>query len=178
MALAYVAMESTSFEVQCIKNNDQHIYSDQQTYSDQQSQKYPLEKEADQQRVGIKAKCCNALRTRLDFVNLVRRRDKSAKQSNAKINKTKVNKILKLQDIPFIAKLIYDIMLFIYFLATFIHSIVQFAVNQDSLSYNIVCIIISFIGLTDKICKLAYELYKKLKKKHRVSSWAPISQSR
>ena len=155
-----------------IDNNDQHVCNDQQ------SQKSSLEKDSerdqqkdqqnDQQRVSIKTKCCNALKSRIDLVNLVRNRDKSVKQSNVKINKKKVNNMLKFQDIPFIAGLIHDIVLFIYFLTTFILSIVRFAVNQDSFSYNIVCIIISFNGLVVERSTLIhtfYEWYSKKKNK-------------
>ena len=57
-------------------------------------------------------------------------------------------------------KLVLDVGLFIYFLGTFIYSIVRFAVNQDPMVYNIVCNVVSFIGLIIASCALAYTLYK------------------
>ena len=121
----------------------------------------------------------NPFKKRLDLVTLVRKQDiKSAK--HAKINKKKVNKMLRLQKIPSIIELIQDSVLHIYFLFTFIYSIVQFAIKQDSFTYNIVCIVVSFNGLVVGSLILAYTLYKQCKwctKKRRACRIEPHAQS-
>ena len=66
----------------------------------------------------------------------------------------------------FEAKLILDVGLFIYFLGTFIYSIVRFAIKQDPLVYNIVCNSVTFIGLAIGSYTLACKLYIYCTKKH------------
>ena len=69
----------------------------------------------------------------------------------------------------FKTKLILDVGLLIYFLSTFIFSIVRFAIKQDPLVYNIVCNSVTFIGLVIGSCTLACKLYKCCTKvKHKI----------
>ena len=159
-------------------NDDQQINL---TCGGQQSLKPPDTIQANKHQLSVltnptsadnrKYRCYN---WRLDPVTLVRMRSfKNAKQLYAKISKKKVNAILRSQEIP---KLIHDIALFIYFLASFIHSIVQFAVKQDSLSYNIVCLIVSFIGLVKNSYDIAKKLYKHyITSKHKTAQVEPHS---
>ena len=131
-------MASTHFEV-CINNDDQ-------------LQETSLQVETDQQTVGEK-KHHNLI------TKCIRQGDiKSA--LNVKTDTGKVNRVLERLIISFNAKLILDVGLFIYFLGTFIYSIVRFAIKQDPLRYNVVCIVVSFISLVIGSCALAYTLYK------------------
>ena len=73
-----------------------------------------------------------------------------------KINESKIYKALNELKKSFKAKLILDVLLFIYYLASVIYSIIQFSLKRDPLVYNISNIIASLIGLTIQSCTLVY----------------------
>ena len=79
---------------------------------------------------------------------------------NVKTNTGRVNAVLKVIKKSFKVKLFIDIGLFIYFLGAFINSIVHFAIKQDPLVYNVVCNVVTFIGLVIGSCTLAYRFCK------------------
>ena len=100
-----------------------------------------------------------------DIHSCVRKRDikRIVKPSDVKINVQKVNKGLKgLKEFKksLTAKVIFDVLPFIFYLAIVIYSAVHFSIKQKPLAYHIVCNIVSIIGVFIKSCGLAHTLYK------------------
>ena len=87
----------------------------------------------------------------------------SRKRGIKQSTKHLMNELLKGIQKSFKTKLILDIGLFIYYMATFIYSIVQFALKQEPLPYNIACMVFSFIGLVVTSCTFAWIIYKHCK---------------
>ena len=56
-----------------------------------------------------------------------------------------------------------EVGLFIFFLANFIHSVVNFAVKQKPLVYNIACNIVASVSLIVSLCKLVCTLVRRCK---------------
>ena len=143
-----------SFEI-CTNN-------DQQIHSSQQSQEASSQVETDQKTVDDENQHPNLIKAQLKRVT----QGDIKGILHVKIDTEKLNEVLEGLKKSFKAKLILDVGFFIYFLSTFIYSIVRFAIKQDPLSYNIVCNVITFIGLAIGSCTLAHTLYKHYTKEH------------
>ena len=91
--------------------------------------------------------------------------------------KTKNKSVIKSSDIESIFllaskvfkdnKKVTDVCLFVFFLANFILSIVNIAVKQEPLGYNITCNIISFISLIVSLCTLVNDILLRCCKKYK-----------
>ena len=62
-------------------------------------------------------------------------------------------------------KILYKFGLLVFFLINFLYPLIVFAVEQDNVAYNVVCFIISFIGLAFELYELLPDLY------HYIKAW-------
>ena len=124
--------------------------------------------ERDQQEVcgKWKRRCNGILNLRLNLLALTEGDICSViKQSDSKTSFKLVNRLLKeASKVTPKAVIVLDVGLFIFFLANFIHSLVNFAAKQEPLTYNIVSTLVSSISLSVNICKLVYTLRRAKKR--------------
>ena len=136
---------------------------DQQTYSGDQQLQQSSQVETDQQTIGEERKwCCSIIKLQFDPVAGIKNKVKNAvKSSNIKSHFTLVTRVLKGKSKEI--TIIPEVGLFIFFLANFIHSVVNFAVKQKPLAYNIVCNIVASVSLIVSLCKLVCTLVRRCK---------------
>ena len=151
--------KAVSFEIETANDHSQQI---QETSQESRDKQKVNKQEANKEEENKNGCCSDVFRTQLDFVSCIKEKGVGSiiKHSYVKIKIKKLNKGLKGLKKSDMANLIIQIGLLIYFLATFIYSIVRLGIKQDPLPYKIVCNSISFIGLIINICTLTHILYK------------------